>query len=78
MKATIVVQQGLRTPTGPFTVRFCTGLALKASREVFVHAVIDKADGDVLCCTLDGSETERLLEIPSGMIERAAGAAVVP
>lgn len=43
-----------------------------AGSEVFVHAVIDKADGVVFRCTLDGSETERFLEIPSWMFDRAA------
>ncbi|MCP3374940.1 hypothetical protein, partial [Bradyrhizobium cajani] len=43
-----------------------------AGREVFVHGVIDKADGVVFRCTLDGSETQRFLEIPSWMFDRAA------
>ena len=43
-----------------------------ASREVSVHAVIDKADGVVFRCTPDGSETERWLEIPAWMFDRAS------
>ncbi|WP_445222811.1 hypothetical protein ACKWRH_45440 (plasmid) [Bradyrhizobium sp. Pa8] len=34
--------------------------------------MIDKADGVVFRCTLDGSETQRFLEIPSWMFDRAA------
>ena len=37
-----------------------------------VHAVVDKADGVVFRCTPDGSETERWLEIPAWMFERAS------
>lgn len=72
MGSLIVVQQGLKTPTGPFAVRFCTGFTPWAGREVFVYVVIDKADGVVFRCTLDGSETQRFLEIPSRMFDGAA------
>lgn len=34
--------------------------------------MIDKADGVVFRSTLDGSETQRFLEIPSWMFDRAA------
>ncbi|MCK1711573.1 hypothetical protein [Bradyrhizobium sp. 143] len=34
--------------------------------------MIDKADGVVFRCTLDGSETQRFLEIPSWMFDRSA------
>jgi len=41
-------------------------------RDVFVHEVIEKAGGVAFRCTLDGSETERWLEIPAWMFDRAA------
>jgi hypothetical protein len=41
-------------------------------RDVFVHAVIDKAGGAVFRCTLDGSDADRWLEIPAWMFDRAA------
>lgn len=34
--------------------------------------MIDKADGVVFRCTLDGSETERFLEVLSSMFDCAA------
>ena len=40
--------------------------------DVFVHSAIDKADGGVFRCTLDGSEAGRWLEIPAWMFDRAA------
>ena len=40
-------------------------------REVFVHAAIDKADGVVFQCSVDGSEVERWLEIPAWMFDHA-------
>ena len=42
-------------------------------REVYVHAVIDKVDGVVFRCTLEGSEASRWLEVPAWMFDRAAG-----
>jgi hypothetical protein len=44
-------------------------------RDVFIHAVIDKADGVVFRCTLDGLKAERGLEIPAWMFDRAECAA---
>ena len=41
------------------------------AHEVWVHAVIEKADGVFFRCTLDGAETDRFLEIPAWMFERA-------
>ena len=41
------------------------------AHEVWVHAVIEKADGVFFRCTLDGTETERFLEIPAWMFDRA-------
>ncbi len=46
-------------------------------RDVFIHAVIDRADGGVFRCTVDGLEVERGLEIPAWMFDRAACAAGV-
>src|SRR4029077_10352490 len=40
--------------------------------DVFVHSAIDKADGGVFRCTLDGSEAGLWLEIPAWMFDRAA------
>ena len=40
-------------------------------RQVCAHAAIEKADGFVFRCTLDGSEAERWLEIPAWMLERS-------
>jgi hypothetical protein len=37
---------------------------------VWVHAVIEKADGVFFRCTLDGTETGRFLEIPAWMFDR--------
>ena len=41
------------------------------AHEVWVHAVIEKADGVFFRCTLDGTETDRFLEIPAWMFDRA-------
>ena len=41
-------------------------------REVFVHAAIDKADGGVFQCSVDGSDVERWLEIPAWMFDHGA------
>jgi hypothetical protein len=43
-----------------------------AGQAVFVHAVIDRADGGFFRCTLDGSGARRWLEIPSWMFDRAS------
>ena len=40
-------------------------------RDVFVHAMIERAGSVVFCCTLDGSDTTRWLEIPAWMFDRA-------
>ena len=40
--------------------------------EVFVHAAIDKADGGVFQCSVDGSDAERWLEIPAWMFDHGA------
>jgi hypothetical protein len=37
-----------------------------AGREVFVHAVVDRAEAVFFRCTLDGSEDERWREIRPG------------
>lgn len=41
------------------------------AHEVWVHAVIEKADGVFFRCTLDGAEADCFLEIPAWMFERA-------
>src|SRR5215212_7848236 len=41
-------------------------------REVSIHAVIDKLDGAVFRCTLEGFEAARWMEIPAWMFDRAA------
>jgi hypothetical protein len=41
-------------------------------REVFVHAAIDKADGAVFQCSVDGSDVERWLEVPAWMFDHGA------
>lgn len=41
-------------------------------REVSAHAVIDKLDGVVFRCTLEGSEAARWMEIPAWMFDHAA------
>ena len=38
---------------------------------MWVHAVVEKADGVFFRCTLDGTETDRFLEIPAWMFDRA-------
>jgi hypothetical protein len=40
-------------------------------RNVFIHKAVDKPDGAVFRCTLDGSEVARWLEIPAWMFDRA-------
>ena len=40
-------------------------------RRVCVHRAVDKADV-VFCCTLDGSQADRWLEIPAWMFDRTA------
>ncbi len=40
-------------------------------RDVFVHAAIDKADGAVFKCSVDGSEVERWLDVPAWMFDHA-------
>jgi hypothetical protein len=38
---------------------------------VAIHEAVDKADGVVCRCTLSGSASERWLEVPAWMFERA-------
>ena len=40
--------------------------------QVAIHEAVDKADGVVFRCTLNGSATDRWLEVPAWMFERAA------
>jgi hypothetical protein len=46
-------------------------------REVFIHDAIDKIDGVVFRCSVDGSNVKRLLEVPAWMFDRAACASEV-
>ena len=41
-------------------------------RRVCVHQTVDKADDVVFRCTLEGSQSERWLEVPAWMFDRAA------
>ncbi len=41
-------------------------------REVFVQAAIDKADGAIFQCSVDGSDAERWREIPAWMFDHGA------
>ncbi|MGA8172365.1 MAG: hypothetical protein WB816_16245, partial [Methylocystis sp.] len=41
-------------------------------RKVFVHAAIDKVDGAVFQCSVDGSDAERWLEISAWMFDHGA------
>ena len=52
-------------------VRCCTRIIPWFAHEVWVHAVIEKTDGVFFSCTLDGTETDRFLEIPAWMFDRA-------
>src|SRR5260370_29400919 len=67
-----IVQQCLRTPTGPFFARFFIGLNPWFGRRVCVHETIEKADDVVFRCTLGGSHAERWLEVPAWMFDRTA------
>ena len=40
--------------------------------QVFIHEVIEKSDGAVFRCTLSGSDSDRWLEVPAWMFDRAA------
>ena len=40
--------------------------------QVAIHEAVDKADGVVFRCTLNGSAADRWLEIPAWMFDRAA------
>ena len=40
--------------------------------QVAIHEAVDKADGVVFRCTLNGSAADRWLEVPAWMFERAA------
>lgn len=62
-----IAQGGLRTPTGPFVVKFCIGFIPWAGQAVF-----DRAHSSSFRCTLDGSEAKHWLEIPSWMFDRAS------
>jgi hypothetical protein len=42
-----------------------------SGRQVGVHATIEKPDGVVFRCALDGAEADRWLEIPAWMFDRA-------
>lgn len=48
MWSRVVVQQDLRTPTGPFAVRFCTGFTLQAVRFSFMPREKSKIIVDIL------------------------------
>ena len=73
MRTNVVIQQrGSRTPIGPFVGNFCIGFIRGSSATSSFIPAIDKADGGVFRCTLDGSEAGRWLEIPAWMFDRAA------
>jgi hypothetical protein len=67
-----IVEQGLRTPTGPLCREVLYWLHPWFGREVFVHTAIDKADGAVFQCSVDGSDVERWLEVPAWMFDHGA------
>src|SRR5258707_3280059 len=41
-------------------------------RQVYVHGTVDKADEVAFRCSLDGSQTDRWLEVPAWMFDRTA------
>src|SRR5260221_2264522 len=78
VRASRVIQQRLRTPTGPFFARFFIGIILGLVAEFCVHKAVDKADDVVFRSTLDGSQADRWLEVPAWMFDRMACADAEP
>jgi hypothetical protein len=66
-----VVQQGLRTPTGTVFRELLYRWHPWFGMRVASHGAVDKADGVVFRCTLSGSATDRWLEVPAWMFDRA-------
>src|SRR5439155_18820989 len=64
-----IVQQGLRTPTGPFFARFFISIILGLVAE-FAFMGPSTAGDVVFRCTLDGSQADRWLEVPAWMFNR--------
>jgi hypothetical protein len=45
--------------------------------KIFIHDAIDKIDGVMFRCSVDGSDVKRLLEVPAWMFDRGACASEV-
>ena len=67
-----IVQQGLRTPTGPFFARFFIGIILGLVAEFAFMGPSTRLGDVVFRCTLDGSQADRWLEVPAWMFDRTA------
>ncbi len=76
MRSPRIVQGGSRTPTRPRR-QVLYQLHPWFGHDVIIHAAIDKPDGAVFRCALEGSEVGRWLEIPAWMFDRATCAADV-
>ena len=65
-----IVQQSLRTPTGPFFRELLYHWHPWFGMRVAIHEVVDKADDVIFRCTLNGSAADRWLEVPAWMFDR--------
>ena len=76
MRASLIVQQSLGTPTELSLGSCCTPWHPWFGLRVGVHEAIEKSDDIVFRCNLSGSDAERWLEIPAWMFDQSACARV--
>src|SRR5262249_4483382 len=74
MRPDRVVQQGLRTPTGP-SFGSCCIRGIHGLR-IGIHEAIERPGGVVFRCDLTASDAKHWLEIPAWMFDRSACAKV--
>jgi hypothetical protein len=72
LPATIVVQRGLRTPTGPSFGNCSTAFVRALVFPIPIHAAIDKPGGVVFRCDTVSSDSDCWLEIPASMFDRSS------
>ena len=72
VRASLVIQRGLRTPTGPFFARFFIGIILGLVAEFAFMRQSTKLVMSFFRCTLEELQADRWLEVPAWMFDRTA------